>query len=87
MSVRGWFTYKLHGGKYQSGLPDLIALHPIHGLRWIEMKTPGEKLRASQAKLFAIFERFGQQVYVLESIEHYRRIMKPKGNWKNYVRI
>ena len=87
MATRGWYTKKLHGGKYQSGLPDLLAMHCIHGIKWIEMKVPGEKLRASQIAEFARFEKCGQEVYILESIEHYRRIFKPKGNWKEYVRL
>ncbi len=86
MQTEGWYVKKLHGGKYQSGLPDLVAMHPIHGLRWIEMKAPGGKLRSSQIHTFNLFEKHGQEVYVLESEKDYRKLFNKKGNWLQYVR-
>lgn len=85
MRGRGWFVKKLHGGKYQSGLPDLIAMHSIHTLRWIETKAPGEKLRHSQISMFKMFNRYGQKVYVLEDEKDYWKLFDKKDNWICYV--
>lgn len=87
MLARGWFLKKLHGGKYQAGLPDFVAMHSVHGLRWIETKAKGGKLRASQSHTFSLFEKHGQQVYVLKDETEYSILFKPKGNWKEYIRI
>lgn len=85
LRARGWYIKKLHGGKYQSGLPDLLALHSVHGLRWIEMKAPNGKLRVSQINEFCKMEKHGQQIHVLEDESHYERLFKP-GNWRSYQR-
>ena len=85
MRSRGWYTKKLHGGKYQSGLPDLLAIHPIHGIKWIETKAPGEKLRSSQRKEFIIMEKFGQKIFVLEDEKDYLKLFMARSNWMEYV--
>lgn len=86
MEGQGWYLKKLHGGAYQSGMPDYVAWHPRYGQRWIEMKAPGGKLRHSQISMFRIMEKYGQHVYVLESEKHYGRLFSEKGNWFSYVR-
>ena len=85
MRSKGWWCKKLHGGKYQSGLPDLLALHPLHGHRWIETKAPGEKLRPTQRKMFAMFNRYRQKVYVLEDEKGYWKLFDKKDNWLTYA--
>lgn len=86
MLARGWYSKKLHGGKYQSGLPDNVYMHSLHGLKWIETKAPGEWLRPSQVKCFGEFEKYGQQVYVLEDEQDYPKLFKTTGNWRAYIR-
>lgn len=85
MEAIGWHLEKLHGNKYQSGLPDYIAIHIEFGHRWIETKAPGEKLSSRQHLKFALFERKGQKIYVLENETHYDKLFK-EPNWKNYIR-
>lgn len=85
MRSKGWWCRKLHGGKYQSGLPDLVAMHSIHGIKWIETKAPKEKLRASQISIFKMFNRYGQRVYVLEDERDYWKLFDKKDNWLVYV--
>ena len=85
LSLKGWHIEKLHGGMYQQGFPDLYALHPVHGDRWIEMKAPGGKLRKTQIAKFGKWYKYGKQVYVLEGPEHYARLFKVRGNWLNYI--
>lgn len=87
METRGWITIKLHGNKYQIGLPDLLCMHSLYGIKFIETKAPGGKLRMSQHKMFATFASHGVEVYVCEDYTHYYRIFSKLGNWRNYVRI
>lgn len=86
MLKEGWHIEKLHGNKYQSGLPDLLCIHPRHGLRWIETKAPGGKLTGSQVTKFYKFKKYGQQIYVLENETHYHRLFDDVGNWERYIR-
>ena len=85
MEARGWHFERLAAGMYQVGLPDWVAFHVKFGLRWIEMKAPGRKLRRSQEIKFAIMEQYGQEVYVLEDERHYPLLFKDKGNWRHYA--
>lgn len=85
MEARGWKLMKLHGGKYQSGWPDYVAMHLVHGMRWIEMKAPGGKLRPSQVQKFNTMTKYGQEVYVLRDEKDYH-VLNGKGNWLEYVR-
>lgn len=58
------------GNAYQSGFPDLFATHPIHGMRWIEVKLPGmigSKFTNAQKKFFPIFSKFGTGIWILTS--------------------
>lgn len=87
MMKEGWHIEKLHGGKYQSGFPDLLCLHPRYGIRWIETKAPGGKLSSRQIEKFHKFKKYGQQIYVLEDETHYSRIFEEVGNWERYVRL
>lgn len=67
LHMAGWKTRKIHGNKFQSGLPDLYAYHKIHGQRWIEIKDPKGKLLDSQVKVITEFSKYGVGVWILES--------------------
>lgn len=49
--------------------PDRIVLWPMLGIDWIELKAPGKKARAGQAREHRRLERALQRVYVLDTIE------------------
>lgn len=89
MEARGWGFQKLHGGLYQQGLPDYFAMHPVHGLRWIEMKAPGKKLRPSQIQTFEFMNKFHQPVFVLHDEKEYCLLFdglyKQFGNWRGHI--
>lgn len=43
MSALIFADYKImhtHGNSFQSGLPDILAVHPVHGIKWVEVKNP-----------------------------------------------
>jgi hypothetical protein len=67
---------KMHGNMFsKKGQPDLYAFQPCTAMvccpsctgehHWFEVKKPGGKLEASQAKLFAEWEAHGLKVRVL----------------------
>jgi len=85
MEAHGWLTIKLHGGMYQSGLPDILAFHPVHGIRFIETKTEKGKLSSRQTRLFSRITEYGGQIYVLRDEKDYNDLFR-KPNWLSYVR-
>jgi len=85
MTAIGWHLEKLHGNKYQSGLPDYVAMHIRFGLVWIETKAPGGKLSQRQHQKFAVLEEKGQKIFVLENETHYGRLFTTP-NWRQYIR-
>lgn len=36
---KGWYVKKFHGSQFQSGVPDLLAMHPKYTPKWIECKV------------------------------------------------
>ena len=84
MIAQGWGIIKLHGSMYLDGMPDLLCMHCVYGMRWVETKAPGEKLRLSQLKRFTYMKRHGEKIYVLENETHYDRLFK-KPNWEHYI--
>lgn len=84
MEVQGWYIKKLHGSKFQSGLPDLICFHPVYGIRLIETKAPGMKLRDSQRDEFLRITKAGGKIWVCEDEKHYGRLLK-EPNWVDYI--
>lgn len=53
LKEQGWHVMATSGSIYQTGFPDLYAVHPVHGPRWIEVKNPrGYKLEHSQIRTF-----------------------------------
>lgn len=67
-----------HGGKYQSGFPDLYCLHPTFGERWVEVKFDYVSFTAAQQYWFPILKR----VWVLRHFteDEYSKLFKLP-NW------
>ena len=85
MATKGWFTVKTHGNAFQSGLPDLYAVHRVYGTRWIEMKTPGGTLTPAQRHMFRQLSIYGDKIWILRGIEDYPLLLKPTDNWKIFL--
>jgi hypothetical protein len=82
-----WYTVKIHGSVYQSGLPDLYATHAKYGSRWIEVKNPkGFHFTAAQLEVFPKLVAFGTNVWVLISDDdsEIAKLFKPS-NWYQYI--
>lgn len=87
---RGWYVKKLHGNKFQSGLPDLLCIHPIYGTLFVEVKTPNRKnqvhggLSPRQVSEFNRMKSHGAKVYVLNS-ETQVDLLKTHPNYSYYL--
>jgi hypothetical protein len=81
MRALGWHTEKAHGSLFQKGWPDLFCMHVKHGVRWVEMKRPGQgELELSQVKLFRQWSSHGVGVWVLTTVADYSKLFQPP-NW------
>jgi hypothetical protein len=81
----GWYTKKLHGSKYQSGLPDLLLIHKLYGVKFVEMKQPGEPLRSTQKAVFYdMWSIGGAKIWVLHDEDDYDLLFE-EPNWMDYV--
>ena len=94
LNERGWFTVITHGNIYQMGLPDILAVHKVHGHRWIEVKNPGSyKLTIAQLETFPkICESgdgpFQTGVWILidATKDEYDKLFR-QCNWHTYLPI
>lgn len=66
MEHKGWKVKKIHGGAFQSGLPDLYAGHNRFSPRWIECKITGRSFTSSQLKEFPEWLLCGVNIWVIE---------------------
>ena len=61
------------------GVPDRIVLMPGGKIAFVEVKAPGEKMRALQIRRKQQLERVGFSVYCLDSLEQIRPILDEVG--------
>lgn len=80
MIEQGWYVKKTHGSMYSDNWPDLYALHPRHGQRWIEMKTACGVLSTGQVDEFGKWSKFGMGVWCLRDENDYQLLFQPP-NW------
>ncbi|HHV04827.1 MAG TPA: VRR-NUC domain-containing protein [Bacteroidales bacterium] len=59
-----------------AGVPDRIVLLPGKGIYFVELKAPGERLRALQLKRKKQLEDLGFKVYVIDSIQAVSAFMR-----------
>jgi hypothetical protein len=68
MKHKGWHTEKTHGSMFQSGFPDLYAMHPTHGQRWIECKVlRNNNIHFEQTQIvkFPIWISHGVKIWII----------------------
>jgi len=70
----GLLTLKLHV-RFARGWPDRIVAIENGEVLWVELKRPGGKLSALQAKLHTDLSKIGHKVYVLDSKEGIDRVL------------
>lgn len=80
----GWYVKKIHGSKYQSGLPDVYAHHLKFGGLWIELKHDKNKLEDSQVHEFALMSKHGARIFVIRDVKEYPEVLYHAPNWGTY---
>lgn len=84
----GWKVKRMHGNAFQKGIPDLYAVHPEHGKRWIEVKPKkGYSFTNDQLRDFPDFERHNDPIWILNAgtKEEYHKLFEPP-NWRSYLK-
>lgn len=72
--LRGWFTFKVESPT-MNGLPDrFYARRGV--IVFIEWKRPGGPVRPQQEKRIKEMLEHGITVYILDSMEEFKRIMR-----------
>lgn len=80
---KDWYVFVTHGNNFQSGFPDLYAIHERYGTRWIEVKQPvGYVFTRAQKKNFHKFSEKGVGIWVLTAAteDEYQRLFDAP-NW------
>ena len=67
-------SLKLHV-KFARGWPDRIVPLENGEVLWVELKRPGGKLSALQAKVHNDLDKLGHKVYVIDSKEGINRVL------------
>ena len=60
---------------FKAGYPDRICIEKTGKVSWVEVKTPGEKLRPLQEERKRELEGYGCPVYVVDSEEALRSVL------------
>lgn len=84
---KGWYVVKMHGSMYQAGIPDLYAIHPVFGPRWIELKNPKKfQFTPAQKIVFAELSKHGANIWILTAAteDEYKRLFNPP-NWAAFL--
>lgn len=88
---QGWYTVKMHGNKFQSGIPDLYCAHPKYGQRWIELKTRDGVMTSAQCRTFPKFHKAGVKIFIIGAVSDIgtpgsnKGIFGSKSNWLPYM--
>ncbi len=85
---RGWFVKVMTGTMYQWGIPDLLACHKRHGIKFIEVKNPESySFTAAQYSEFPKFQAHGVPIYILTAANeaNYNRLFASTDNLWEYM--
>ena len=86
LKIRGWHVEHTHGNLYQTGFPDLYAMHEKWGSRWIDCKQPKKyTFTKAQRQKWPLWAAKGTGIWILTaaSQEEYDKLFAPP-NWRAY---
>jgi hypothetical protein len=64
--LHGWRLWHNHvAWRSEAGWPDLVAVHPAHGIVFLEVKTDAGRVTAAQESWLDALEAAGARVHVL----------------------
>lgn len=71
----GWLVIKVHGSRFQAGLPDLFCARGGVQL-WLEVKRPkGGRLTQAQRVWFPRLARAGVAIYLVKSLDELEDVL------------
>jgi hypothetical protein len=88
LTAKGWHVERLIGNAFQSGIPDLLLMHPEHGIRFVDIKVDGKySFTAAQKQKWPLWLKFGCGIWILSAkssedctkshmVEQYERLFK-----------
>ncbi len=81
-----WFCIETYGSLYQSGFPDIFAVHKKHGCKWIECKNPKKySFTPAQIRTFPRFSAEGVGIWILTSVSEIPKLFET-ANWSSYLK-
>ena len=86
LQARGWLVERTHGNLYQTGFPDLLAMHEKWGERWIDVKQPKRySFTKAQRRKWPQWAAKNTGIWILTAAtqEEYDKLFKAP-NWKTY---
>lgn len=86
LKARGWYIEITHGSLYQTGFPDLYAMHEKWGQRWIDCKQPKHYSFTKAQKIkWPLWEAKGTPIWILTAAtqEEYDKLFGAP-NWRDY---
>ena len=95
LTARGWDVLYVPSTALSPGWPDLMLLNKqLLCAKFVEVKTPVNKLEVSQIKLFTKLSAAGVKIWVVEGDHTYNEIQIKKAldviykepNWHAYIR-
>ncbi len=61
----GWTCYHTFDSRRSAhGFPDLVLVHPVHGVRWLELKSEKGKTTPAQDRWIALLQEAGERAGV-----------------------
>lgn len=62
----GWrWHHETDSRRSEAGFPDLVLVHPNHGVLWLELKTAKGRVRAEQHNWIYALQQAGQRAFVV----------------------
>ena len=81
---RNWHVERMVGNAYQTGIPDIYAMHIEFGQRWIDLKNPvSYEFTAAQRRKWPIWAAYGTPIWIITCNDDYPKLFEPP-NWRKY---
>jgi len=62
----GWLCYHVYDSRRSvPGFPDIVAVHPVHGVVFLELKTVKGRVRPEQKRWVDMLNTAGQRAYIV----------------------
>jgi hypothetical protein len=80
LSLRGWLVHVTHMNMMEKGWPDMNALHPKYGIRFIDVKRPYQgQCTKAQKEYWPMMQAFGHAPYIMTAATEveYKKLFGP----------